>query len=171
MKKKAKIGQLNQHVEETEEKYNTQLEEYTNECDRLKETAKCHEEKIENLEEVIHDLKSCLQSSKDAQEGVSEQVEKYKQKSRDLEDKIIAADDQIQLLNHQVEEVCTSLVIPTHTPIACEILHHSKPKLQKISVVVSPVLILDFSKNFSRYFVKSNLPSNYILHDATFDFS
>ena len=100
--KETKIGELNQHVEEIEDKYKTQLEE----CDRLKELTKCHEEKIENLEEVIHDLKSCLQSSKDAQDGVSEQVEKYKQKSRDLEDKIIAADDQIQHLNHQVEEVC-----------------------------------------------------------------
>ena len=146
--KETKIGELNQHVEETEEKYKTQLEEYTKECDKLKETTKCHEKKIENLEEVIHDLKSCLQSSKDAQEGVSEQVEKYKQKSRDLEDKIIAADDQIQLLNHQVEEVCISLVIPIHTPIECEIFHRSNPKWQKISFVVSSVLFLDLSKTF-----------------------
>ncbi len=73
---------------------------------RLRDASKGQEEKLANLDAVITDLKSCLQSSKEAQNNAEDQTEKYRQKCRDLEDKVISADDQVHALQARIEEVC-----------------------------------------------------------------
>ncbi len=100
------LDEVKAKSEEVEKKL-ASFEENDKESLRLKDTIKTHEEKLENLDAVIVDLRSCLQSSKEAQSCLEEQLAKYKQKCRDLEDKVVAADDQMQSLQSQLCEVRT----------------------------------------------------------------
>ncbi len=73
--------------------------------EKLKSVISENEAKISTLDGVIKDLERCLTSTKESQDSTCEQLERYKQKCRELENRNNNADDQVQNLQSQLDEV------------------------------------------------------------------
>ena len=77
----------------------------TGDVQKLQSVIKDNEAKIDTLDGVIKDLERCLTSTKESQDSTCEQLERYKLKCRELENNCNNADDQLQTLQSQLDEV------------------------------------------------------------------